>query len=1049
MERKRSQRRDSPVASQVLLRRFLVTSVFVANSAIMALELVASRLIAQFLGQSLYTWTTLIGVMLTGMAIGSAIGGRLADRKNPFRSLAALYLLASFGCVCVLFLNEGLGHWQALRVLSWPMRIVLHIFLTFTLPAVLLGAISPIVARITIGLPGGTGRAVGSVYAAAALGSIGGTLLTGFYLTEIMGSRAMVLVAASLLLVLGMVYVVVARRSANLRTADEESAPQTNIHGGDSKVSRFDWPIACAAIFASNAAFMVFELAASRMATRALGYSLYTWTTLLAVVLAGITVGNYVGGRMADRYNPRRLLSAFFVLAAIACLATPPINEWLTTSNTLSSYSWVNRTVLHICIAFTVPPIFIGLIGPCVARLALGLGRASGRTLGQLYAWGALGSVIGTFLTGFVLIDRLWPIATMCILALFLAFFAMVYGKRRLTPYIAAALCSVAVAFSLAPWPSVVRLGETWKYRETADRGSIYLDHSQYGRVAVVADAANPNLRSMFLDRLLHGTDDISDPLAMYYDYLFIYEGVMNEHYPDQQPVSTLTIGGGGFVYPKFIAHTRPGSYVEVAEIDPAVTDAARATFDLDAYPDIRVFNMDARNRINDLLRLKSAGELEIEFDCILGDSFNQFSVPFQLTTLEFNQAVYDLLADDGLYLMNLIDGYNEGLFLGSVLQTLNEVFPHLYVFSTAPRGGSDRDTYVVVAAKQSLSVAGLPSAVRAARPYVGELFRADEVQELMARDGTRVLTDDFAPVDNLLARIVNTLVGSPVTDEMAGNAATLMARGDYEQAAAALRELAGLEPENVAIQQRLGVALAETGAFDDAIAVFKGILEKQPDSRYIHYNIGSALAQSGRLDEAVPYYEEAVKQDPDLAEAHFVLAQYRMRQNRIGEALVHFSRTTSLQPENGHARYLYGRLLSKRGRGREALVQLAAAVRLLPDTADPHYVYGIALAQAERFADAEREFREAIRVAPEFSAAHLNLGNVLFKTGDLPAAARSYERAVVLEPENASPHYNLGRIELSLGDAAAAIAHFERAIQLNPQLTVAKQALEEAKAQL
>ena len=192
---------------------WLNATVFLSGAGIMTIELVASRLIARFLGSSLYTWTGVLGVILAGMSLGNYIGGRMADTaKDLPRRIAAMFFAGAAACLAILWLNAWAGSSVLLMGLSWPVRILLHMAWAFLLPATVLGTISPMVAKLAIERSSQTGRAIGTLYAWNAVGSIAGTFVTGFYLTAWMGSVRIVVGMALLLAALGAAYAVSARR---------------------------------------------------------------------------------------------------------------------------------------------------------------------------------------------------------------------------------------------------------------------------------------------------------------------------------------------------------------------------------------------------------------------------------------------------------------------------------------------------------------------------------------------------------------------------------------------------------------------------------------------------------------------------------------------------------------------------------------------------------------------------------------------------------------------------------------------------------------------
>ena len=139
--------------------------VFASSTCIMVLELVAARLIAANLGASLYTWTSVIGVILAGISIGNYLGGKLADRHDPRRALPMLFLLASVLSFTVLWLSQYAEWWDRPEIFSWPGWVLFNVTVIFLLPATTLGAITPVVAKMALDQGASTGSTVGNIYA--------------------------------------------------------------------------------------------------------------------------------------------------------------------------------------------------------------------------------------------------------------------------------------------------------------------------------------------------------------------------------------------------------------------------------------------------------------------------------------------------------------------------------------------------------------------------------------------------------------------------------------------------------------------------------------------------------------------------------------------------------------------------------------------------------------------------------------------------------------------------------------------------------------------
>jgi predicted membrane-bound spermidine synthase len=156
--------------------------IFFTSAGVMALELVASRLVGRYLGSSIYTWSAIIAVILTGLSIGNFLGGKAADRYAAGLLIPWLSLLTAVASVSTLVLCNYFGEMELLRSFAWPLRIIITVASIFIIPTILMGMMSPILVKLNVESTPGMGRAVGSVYAWGAIGSIAGTLMTGFFL---------------------------------------------------------------------------------------------------------------------------------------------------------------------------------------------------------------------------------------------------------------------------------------------------------------------------------------------------------------------------------------------------------------------------------------------------------------------------------------------------------------------------------------------------------------------------------------------------------------------------------------------------------------------------------------------------------------------------------------------------------------------------------------------------------------------------------------------------------------------------------------------------
>ncbi len=157
--------------------------------------------------------------------------------------------------------------------------------------------------------------------------------------------------------------------------------------------------------FFSSFCIMILELVASRLVATHVGASLTVWTSVIGIMLGGICLGNVLGGRLADRVDPGRAIGPLYALGSFLTLTCLWVNAYLGFIPGLNAEAlpWNVRTVLVVSLDFLIPGTVLGMIGPVVAKMAVEQSKKSGSAIGDIYFLGAVGSICGTFLAGFVL----------------------------------------------------------------------------------------------------------------------------------------------------------------------------------------------------------------------------------------------------------------------------------------------------------------------------------------------------------------------------------------------------------------------------------------------------------------------------------------------------------------------------------------------------------------------------------------------------------------------------------------------------------------------
>jgi hypothetical protein len=261
-----------------------------------------------------------------------------------------------------------------------------------------------------------------------------------------------------------------------------------------------------------------------------------------------------------------------------------------------------------------------------------------------------------------------------------------------------------------------------------------------YFCVKVTVDDFRPGGRVLWLDTLRHSYVDLDDPTHLEFRYAGLVAAAVETQAP-AGPLDGLYIGGGGFTLPRWLSAVRPGSTNTVLELDPELVAIAERELGLDPAEIDRIEVGDARLTLD--------GTPDGAFEVVIGDAFGGESVPWHLTTKEFYEAVRSKMAPGGVYAMNLIDYPPRG-FARAEAATLLDVFGNVMVVAPPDYLYEDRGgNYVVVASDRAFDLAAMTAAIGGRE--TGEIaITGDDVVSWM--DGARVLTDDFAPVDQLIS---------------------------------------------------------------------------------------------------------------------------------------------------------------------------------------------------------------------------------------------------------------------------------------------------------
>jgi spermidine synthase len=484
-------------------------------------------------------------------------------------------------------------------------------------------------------------------------------------------------------------------------------------------------------VFVCGAVLLALEIVGSRVVAPYFGSSIFVWGSLISTFLAGLTIGYYVGGFLADR-RPRLLAMAVLILIAgvlvvILPVVAPPVNR------AIASVDFGPRLnpLLATLGLFFLPSVFMGTVSPYAIKLAASSLATIGNTAGLIYAISTAGSIVGALLTAFYLIQMigvrsiLYSLGiTLMALALLLIIIDRATRERRGKHATAWGL--LAILWTGLPAVAAVDI--------------LYEKDSLYHHIIVTED---DGLRTLRFDRLRQSALDLKDPGRMVFHYTQYLHLALAFH---ENPQRALFVGLGGGSAPRRFHQDYPKLLIDVAELDPEVVNVAKRYFLFEESDRMKVQAVDGRIFLQ---------KTPHRYDMIFLDAYYADAIPFHLTTREFLQELKAKLTPSGILVSNIIGnvrGADSKLFR-SVLKTLETEFGQTYVFPVVEVSN------IIVIATQGKERLGKQEVIRRSRrlederkvQFPLERFAHTYVLERIPMDDVPVLTDDYAPVDGLL----------------------------------------------------------------------------------------------------------------------------------------------------------------------------------------------------------------------------------------------------------------------------------------------------------
>ena len=685
-----------------------------SGAAGLVYEVVWTRMLAQIFGNTTYAVATVLAAFMAGLAFGSYLFGRLADRgKNGFQLYGILEACVGlYGLLVPWLFRAGRELYVPMFFISESFPAVFNVllfflaFLLLAFPAMLMGATLPVLSRALVSDLADIGRRVGNLYAANTLGAVLGTAAAGYYLVEAFGMATTIYLAASVNLLIALIIFVTDRIRTKARVTLAPPVPTTAQTTPTTGVSWLG-AILLAGFGLSGFCALVYQNSWSRILTLVIGTSVYSFTTMLVTFLAGLALGGFIYARLFGRRSAR--LSGFGAVElaiGVTALATLPLFERLPLLflRLIEIFGdsfplFVSSQLLLCALVILVPTVLFGATFPMVVKIFTQDLYRVGSGVGTSYAANTLGAIFGAFAGGFVLIPTLGIQQTLILAALInlLVGAAMVLADTQVRAplrYGVAAATVLALIFlpiGILRWdPAVLTSGVTLYHHvyrtlptDTLRLEKIRRDDVVYyreGPTATISVHKNPpatdaqralgipaNSYTVRTNGKIDGShNDALTQLLIGYIPMILK--------PDAKSAAVIGLGTG--MTAKAVA-TFPIKTLDILEIEPAMVEASTYFDDANgkvlADPRVRLVISDARNYLSATAR---------KYDLITSEPSNPWIAGIaNLYTVDFYERIRSKLTENGIFAQWFHDYSMSPTDLRMVLNSFAKGFHHVSVW--------------------------------------------------------------------------------------------------------------------------------------------------------------------------------------------------------------------------------------------------------------------------------------------------------------------------------------------------------------------------------
>lgn len=1082
----------------------IIACFFFSGLSGLTYEILWTRMIVKIIGSAPFAESIILAIFMGGLGLGSYIAGRLIDRIKEPLALVRLYGMLELAiggyAIVIPLLLTALEPLQSLLYNELYSHFIIYNLTTLIIcsgilcfPVICMGATLPILCKFYVARLSHLGTHTGRLYGLNTIGAALGSLLCGFWFIDLWGVSGTLAFAILVNGIIGIVCLKVGRKekkisprrvqkASGLKERAEEHRP-----AHEKPVSSVERKSALIIFAVSGFCAMACEILWTRLLGLIVGPSTYSFTIVLVTFITGLALGSMIFGYLADKAKDCLWLLLFTqISAALLILA---VSQLLGSSQMFfakliftfkDQFLLLNLLKAVILFFFMIlPTLCLGAAFPLVGKIYTPTVSEVGKSIGFAYMLNTIGSLLGPFCAGFLLIPLVGKetglgmiVSLQLITSLFIAGMMLKKKKKSIPQFSFITGCAMAGLILSLYYPTWNRLQiSSGKYHrfdeidgyigytgwlESLFRGSQILSRGERGTLVYYGDGIGGfTAVTKYADAFGNieytmrnsGKADATSRGDMNTQTLLAHLPML--FHKDPQAVMVLGLASG--ITAGEVLHY-PIKRLDVLEISDQVVAAS----DIFVPWNNRVLE----NPTTKLIIQDGRAHLQLtreKYDVIVSEPSNPWMAGLAaLFTRDFFSSARERLTDDGIFVQWMHSYQMDWETFALIGRTFIHVFPNSILLNTDPswQGGDyllvgfkGEKRLVLENAEQKLMYVQRSKNVILKNPRV--LYRLIVSEDLPQLFGQGIINTDDRPYLEFAAPKLMYEKSQEIYENISSQR--------WRSLSALTRSIVQQERSNGDSQMDFALyALSLFIPFRDMVdtanltPLQKERFFKHMERYCAHNEINYSVYNNDELKDRclsiqIDALENRIDQLPDRAASLSYLASLYNLKGRASEAISYYIEALQIDPYSAQTHNNMGAALAKEGKIEEAIYHFSEALRINPEytKAQKNLVY--TLENQGSIKEKLSHLPQGLQEGSENAQVHNGIGVALAKEGRIEEAIREFSEALRIDPEFAGAHNNLGIALARKGNIQDAIEHFQRALRINPDYTGARNNLEKA----